>query len=82
MRVTVPIVIEVEVWEAKNSAKALAKALETVADRLDTQPMAERYSWSNEGCIDAFSFGGDIKHILLPLKPIPELDVEEEEVEG
>lgn len=81
VRITAPIVVEIEVWQVKSAAKALAIALETIADRLQPTPIGDRYVWSNEGGIDAFNFGGDIKHVMLSLKPVPELEEEEEEEE-
>ena len=81
VRIMVPVAVEVEVWEVQSPATALSKALEAIAERMQVTPMADRYSWRNEGMIDAFSFAGDIKHLQLPLKPIPqpvEKEVEEE----
>jgi len=78
VRLTVPLVIEVEVKDGHSDASAMVRALELLTTKLAVMPAVDRYSWDG-AWVDAIAYG-DIKHVALPLKPVP--DPEPEEVEA
>jgi hypothetical protein len=81
LQITVPIIIEMEVADARTTAGALSKALKLLVERLEpTTDVTSRYSW-DDVFIDGEVLFGDIKHKTMCLKPVPEEPIPEPTVQ-
>lgn len=78
VRITISVVVEVEVKDANSDAKAMVAALELITNKLGAVPINDRYSWDG-AWVDNIVYG-DIKHTSLPLKAVPAPEPEEAEV--
>jgi hypothetical protein len=72
---SLPLIVELECKE-DDQVGALVAALGSLKEILRITEPRYRGTWGS-GKLDSVQFG-DIKHVMLQLKPIPELDTTEE----